>query len=61
MLKKENPDKEFLPASEMGDCPNMKRITLEKVAWSLEDNPCEVTAPEPTASLARCAIERMIA
>ncbi len=59
-LKKENPGKEFLPASEMGDCPNMKLITLEKIAWSLEDNSYRVTVPEPTASLARCAIERML-
>lgn len=59
-LKKENPGKEFLPASEMGDCPNMKLITLEKIAWALEDNSYRVTVPEPTASLARCAIERML-
>ncbi len=60
-LIKENPGKRFLPASEMGDCPNMKLITLEKVAWSLEDNSFKVKVSEPTASLARCAIERMLA
>ena len=60
-LIKENPGKKFLPASEMGDCPNMKLITLEKIAWSLEDNSFKVKVSEPTASLARCAIERMLA
>ncbi len=59
-LKKENPGKEFLPASDMIDCPNMKLITLEKIAWSLEDNCYEVKVPEPTASQARRSIEEML-
>jgi len=36
-LSKQNPDAEFIAASGRAICPNMKRITLEKVVWSLED------------------------
>src|SRR4030065_235466 len=35
-LRKENPDKTFIPVSEQAVCPNMKLITLEKVLWALE-------------------------
>jgi len=60
-LKKENPDKQFVPTSTLADCPNMKLITLEKVLWSLEDNVCEVTVAAEIAAPARRAIERMLA
>jgi quinolinate synthase len=30
-LKKENPQKKFYPASLLASCPNMKKITLEKI------------------------------
>ena len=59
-LRKENPAKRFYPASPLGDCPNMKLNTLEKMVWSLEDMRYEVTVPEPIASKARRAIERML-
>ena len=36
-LKKRYPDKQFYPVSDKAVCPNMKKITLEKVLWSLED------------------------
>ena len=35
-LQKENPEKKFILASKNATCPNMKRITLEKLANSLE-------------------------
>jgi quinolinate synthase len=59
-LKKENPAKKFIHLSPFADCPNMKLITIEKVLWSLEDMAYPVTVPEPTASQARRAIERML-
>jgi quinolinate synthase len=38
----------------------MKRITLEKVAWALEDMQYEVTVPAEVAEKARGVIERML-
>lgn len=59
-LKIENPGKTFLPVSFLTTCPNMKRITLEKVLWSLEDMKHPVEVPEEIAARARRAIARML-
>ena len=59
-LRKENPDKKFYPASERATCPNMKKITLEKILWSLEDKQKVVTVPEEIRAKAFVAIERML-
>jgi len=59
-MKKENPGKNFYPASEQAVCPNMKRTTLEKVMWSLEDMTHEIKVPQDVMDKARLAIERMI-
>ncbi len=59
-LKGESPGKRFHPISKLSTCPNMKRITLEKVAWALEDMQHEVTVPEDISARARRAIERML-
>lgn len=59
-MKKENPDKNFYPASDQATCPNMKRITLEKVLWSLEDLTFEITVPQDIIDKARLSIERMM-
>ncbi|MFH1370068.1 MAG: quinolinate synthase NadA [Planctomycetota bacterium] len=60
-LKKENPDKEFFAASSRAVCPNMKRITLEKVLWSLEDMHYRITVPEEIKTRAKNALDRMVA
>jgi len=59
-LKKENPKAEFIPASKRAICPNMKRITLEKVLWSLEDMRHKVTVPEQISLRAKKALDRMV-
>jgi quinolinate synthase len=59
-LKQESPDKTFYPISFLSTCPNMKRITLEKVAWALEDMQYEVTVPGDVVEKARRAIEKML-
>jgi len=59
-LQQENPDKMFLPITKLTTCPNMKRITLEKVLWALEDMYHRVEVPEEIAGRARRAIERML-
>jgi len=59
-LKRENPEKTFLAITRLTTCPNMKRITLEKVLWALEDMYCRVEVPEDIAAPARRAIARML-
>lgn len=58
-LRKENPDKNFVPASPKAVCPNMKRITLEKVVRSLESLQPQITVPEEIRISAHRALERM--
>ncbi|MGD1043314.1 MAG: quinolinate synthase NadA [Sedimentisphaerales bacterium] len=60
-LKKENPGKEFFPATTRALCPNMKRITLDKVLWSLEDMHYKITVPADIAARAKNALEKMVA
>ncbi|MFH0913662.1 MAG: quinolinate synthase NadA [Chloroflexota bacterium] len=60
-MKKENPGKTFLPASQKAVCPNMKLITLEKVLWSLQSLSPEVKVPEDIRVRAKTAVDRMLA
>ncbi len=60
-LKKENPGKEFFPATTRAICPNMKRITLDKVLWSLEDMHYKITVPADIAARAKKSLEKMVA
>lgn len=60
-LRKENPDKTFIHIGPMATCPNMKKTTLEKVLWSLQDMQTVITVPDEIAGAARRAIERMLA
>ncbi|MFZ0034149.1 MAG: quinolinate synthase NadA [Sedimentisphaerales bacterium] len=59
-LKKQNPEAEFIAASDRAVCPNMKKITLEKVAWSLEDMQYKITVPEKVRIKAKKALDRMV-
>jgi len=60
-LRKENPDKKFIPLSEQAICPNMKLITLEKVLWSLEEMSPQIKVPEAIRLRAKAAVDRMLA
>lgn len=60
-MRKQNPDKTFIPASEKAECQYMKMITLQKVHDSLMEDKYEVKVPKETADKARLAIERMLA
>ena len=59
-MRKENPDKEFLPLDPLPTCPNMKKITLESVAEALENMRYEVTLPPEITAAARAPIDRML-
>ena len=59
-LRKENPDKLFIPATEQAVCPNMKLIGLEEVLRSLEGLGPEVRVPEGVRVRAARAVERMV-
>jgi len=59
-LKKDNPTKEFYPASEAAVCPNMKRTTQEKVLWALEEEKEEVRVSDEIRTRARSAIDKML-
>lgn len=60
-LKKQNPEKVFYPASGKFVCPNMKKITLEKVLFALEDNKFVIKVPQDVAEKAKKALDKMIA
>jgi quinolinate synthase len=59
-LKKANPDKLFYPASSKMLCKNMKKISLEDVARSLEFMEGEVKVPENIRQPAFKAVQKMI-
>lgn len=59
-LKKQNPQAEFYPASARAVCPNMKKITLDKVIASLENKQYEITVPEHVRTRAKKSLDRMV-
>ncbi len=60
-MRKDNPNKTFVPASEKAECQHMKMNTMEKVYDSLVEDKYEVTVPKKIADKARLAIDRMLA
>jgi len=59
-LRRENPGKRFYPVTEKVICPNMKRITPEKVLHSLETLTPEVRVPVDIREGAKRALDRML-
>ncbi len=60
-LNKKFPEKTFHPVNPHAVCGFMKTITLDRVIHSLETMTPEVRVPEPIATKARRAIDRMLA
>ena len=60
-LSKENPEVEYVPVTEKAVCPNMKKINLEKVLWSLEEMQPRIEVPDEIRGRALNAVERMLA
>jgi quinolinate synthase len=58
-LKKENPEKTFIPAYPDAWCVNMKRNDLEKVYLALKEGCNPVTVDRLVAKRARRSLERM--
>lgn len=58
-LEKDNPNKIFYHISKLAICPNMKKTTLEKVLFSLEDLKYEIKVDKNIAILANSAINKM--
>ena len=59
-LRKENPEKRYIPATEQAVCPNMKLITLGKILWALEEMSPRVKVPEDIRIRAKGAVDRML-
>jgi len=60
-MRKDNPDKKFIAASEKAECQYMKMITLQNVHAALVNEQNVVTVPKKIADKARVAIDRMLA
>jgi len=60
-LRKENPQKEFIPVTPLPICPNMKRTTLGSILLALEDMKHTISVPDDIAEAARGAVDRMLA
>lgn len=59
-LGQKNPDKKFYSVGHRQFCPNMKKITLEKVVNALETMAPQVEVPEETAKKAAIPLQRML-
>jgi len=59
-LKKENPNAQFIAANERAICPNMKKITMEKIVWALEDMQYKISVPKAIREKAKKALDKMV-
>ncbi|RLC96684.1 MAG: quinolinate synthase [Chloroflexi bacterium] len=59
-LRKENPEKVFIPISEQAICPTMKLTRLENVLWCLEEMSPRVEVPQETRLRAKAAVDKML-
>lgn len=59
-LQQKNPNKKFYSVGHRQYCPNMKRITLEKIKWVLETGENEVILSDSITEMAKKPLERML-
>ena len=59
-LRKQNPGKTFIPASEQMLCEDMKRITLMDIRDSLREMKHVVKVPDEVRIPAKRALDRML-
>ena len=60
-MQAETPGKQYYPATPQAVCHNMKKTSLEKIVWVLEDMSNRVVVNDKLAIKARGSIERMLA
>ena len=59
-IGKENPDKKFYFPQTIPVCPNMKKNTLEKIAYALRDGVNEVQVEDELRNAAVKPLEKML-
>jgi len=59
-LRKENPGKTFIAASERAVCATMKLMKLETILWSLENMSPQVKVPDEIRLKAKTAVDKML-
>ena len=59
-MRKENPGKVFHPLEPAVVCPNMKKITLEHVLFSLQEMSPQIELDEITVEAAKDSIDKML-
>jgi quinolinate synthase len=59
-LRKENPGRIFIAATERAICATMKIISLETVLWSLENMGPQIEIPEEIRLKAKPAVDKML-
>jgi quinolinate synthase len=59
-LAKQRPDAEYICPTERAICPNMKKITLDKVIWSLEKMVEHIKVDEQIRNRAKRSLDRMV-
>jgi quinolinate synthase len=59
-LKKENPNKNFYPITDLSECPNMKKITIEKIFDVLKNTKNIVSVNEGIRKKAYLPISKML-
>lgn len=59
-VSKKVPDKKFYSVGHRQFCPNMKRVTLDKVEQAIEDMSMEVELSSELIEKARRPLERML-
>ena len=59
-LKKNSPDKNFIPINKSATCKYMKMITFDKVLETLKSESPEVKVEKYIAAIAKMAIDRMV-
>ncbi len=59
-ISKAYPDKQFYPASDKMFCQDMKKMTLKKLASSLENLSGQITVPEDIRLKALGSVEKMV-